>query len=147
MTSSLISEQKTSNPAAAQAWTLLLLRVSMVPLFLYSGFGKLMDIPGTAARLPGGAEGLGLLMAVGATVLELAGALALLLGLFARPVALVFIPYIIAATLMFHNFWASPPAMVVPQTLNFLKNVGLVGGMSIIAAFGAGPFQAFRHRL
>jgi len=145
MTFSLISEPKTSDVTAAQAWTLLLLRVSMAPLFLYSGFGKLMDISGTAARLPGGAEGLGLIMAVGATALELAGALALLLGLFARPVALLFIPYIIAATLMFHNFWAAPAEMVVPQTLNFLKNVGLVGGMTIIVAFGAGPYRLLRN--
>lgn len=145
MTFSLISEPKTSSVTAVQAWTLLLLRVSMAPLFIYSGFGKLMDISGTAARLPGGAEGLGLIMAIGATALELAGALALLLGLFARPVALLFIPYIIAATLMFHNFWAAPAEMVVPQTLNFLKNVGLVGGMTIIVAFGAGPYRPLRN--
>lgn len=145
MISSIIQEPKDTNFATAQAWTLLLLRVSMAPLFLYSGIGKLMSIPATAARLPGGADGLGLFLALGATALELLGAIALLLGIFARPVALAFIPYIIAATLMFHNFWASPEAMVVPQTLNFLKNIGLIGGMAIIAAFGAGPFRMLRR--
>lgn len=124
-----------------QAWTLLLLRLSMVPLFCYSGFGKLFNIAGTADRLPGGHEGLGFMLALGATGLELAGAIALTLGVFARPFAVAFIPYIVVASLMFHSFWAAPPEMVMAQTLNFLKNVGLIGGMAIIAAFGAGPFR------
>jgi putative oxidoreductase len=144
MISSIISEPKPSSFTGAQAWTLLLLRVSMAPLFLYSGYGKLVDIAGTAARLPGGVEGLGLPMAIGATTLELTGALALVVGFFVRPAALAFIVYIALASVMFHNFWASPPAIVVSQTLNFMKNFGLIGGMSIIAAFGAGPYRLLR---
>lgn len=73
--------------------------------------------------------------------MELGGSLLLVLGLRVRPVALGLILFTAVASLMFHRFWASPPALVVPQTLNFLKNLGLIGGLGVIAAFGAGPFR------
>jgi len=46
---------------------------------------------------------------------------------------------------MFHNFWASPPAAVTAQTVNFLKNLGLIGLFAMIAAFGPGAY-ALRKR-
>jgi putative oxidoreductase len=49
--------------------------------------------------------------------------------------------YTIAATLMFHQFWASPPAAVVPHTLNFLKNLGIIGGFALLAAYGPGSYS------
>ena len=46
----------------------------------------------------------------------------------------------IAATLMFHNFWAAPEAQVVVPTTNFLKNLGLLGALALIACYGPGPY-------
>ncbi|GGF20305.1 membrane protein [Aliidongia dinghuensis] len=128
-----------STPATA-AWTLLTARVLLAPLFLYSGAGKLLAFHATAARLPGGADGFGVLLAAGALSVELGCGLAVLLGLFARPAAMILIPFTIAVTLMFHNFWAAPEAQVTAQTINFLKNLGLIGLMGLIATFGPGPF-------
>jgi len=42
---------------------------------------------------------------------------------------------------MFHNFWASPAPQVQAQTINFLKNLGLIGAFAMIAAFGPGPYS------
>jgi putative oxidoreductase len=72
---------------------------------------------------------------------EIGCGLALLFGLFARGAAIVLILFTIAATLMFHNFWAAPDAQVTLQTISFLKNVGLVGALSLIAAQGAGSIS------
>jgi putative oxidoreductase len=124
-----------------QSWALLIARISVAPLFLYSGIGKVMAFSATAARLPGGAEGFGRFMAAGSIVVELGCALALIFGLFTRWVALVLILFTIAATLMFHNFWASAPAQVVAQTVNFTKNLGLIGLFAMIATFGAGRYS------
>jgi DoxX len=60
-------------------------------------------------------------------VVELAGCLALVLGLRTRPAVLALALFTIAATAMFHNFWAAPDAQVVVRTINFLKNLGLLG--------------------
>ncbi|MBR0872058.1 DoxX family protein [Bradyrhizobium tropiciagri] len=118
---------------------LLFARLAVAPLFLYSGTGKLRAFSATAARL-GGADGIGSVLAAGATAVELGCGIALLLGLFARPAAIALFLFTIAATLMFHNFWAAPEAQVVTQTINFLKNLGLLGALAMIACYGPGSY-------
>jgi putative oxidoreductase len=119
---------------------LLAARLLVVPLFLYSGIGKIMAFEVTSGRLPGGAGGFGSVLAACAIVIELGGSLAFILGVYTRCAAIAFIVFTIIATLLFHNFWASPPAAVVPQTINFLKNLGLIGLFAVIAAFGPGAY-------
>jgi putative oxidoreductase len=126
---------------ALPAWVLLFARGSVAPLFLYSGVGKVMAFSDTAGRLYGGADGLGKLLAAGAIAIELGCGTALLFGLFVRKAAIVLILFTIAATFVFHNFWASPEAQVPVQVINFLKNVGLVGALTLIAALGAGSIS------
>jgi putative oxidoreductase len=123
---------------------LLAARLLVVPLFLYSGIGKIMAFEVTAGRLPGGAGGFGSVLAACAILIELGGSLAFVLGVYTRCAALAFIVFTIIATLLFHNFWASPPAAVVPQTINFLKNLGLIGLFALIAAFGPGAYALRR---
>ena len=55
--------------------------------------------------------------------------------------ALILIAFTIAASLMFHNFWASPAAQVTAQTINFCKNLGLIGLFAMIATFGPGSYS------
>ncbi|MEH2492288.1 DoxX family protein [Bradyrhizobium sp. AZCC 2230] len=97
---------------------LLFARVAIAPLFLYSGVGKVMAFTATASQLPGGVDGFGALLAAGALTVELGCGTALPLGLFVGPVAVILIPFTIAATLMFHNFWAAnkSPWKVVGST-------------------------------
>jgi putative oxidoreductase len=121
-------------------WVLLFARLAVAPLFLYSGIGKVAAFSATAARLYGGADGFGQVLAAGAIAVELGCGTALLLGLFARQAASILIPFTIAATLMFHNFWAAPEAQVVVQTVNFLKNLGLLGALALIAFYGPGTY-------
>ncbi|WP_315834831.1 DoxX family protein [Bradyrhizobium prioriisuperbiae] len=134
-------DKTTTTAAQANGVILLFARVLFVPLFYYSGIGKVLAFGVTASRLPGGAEGLGNLLAAGAIAIELGCGTALLLGIWARQAAAVLIGFTIVATLMFHPFWASPETQVTLQTVQFLKNVGLVGGLALVAAFGAGPYS------
>jgi len=119
---------------------LLAARLLVVPLFLYSGIGKILAFEVTAGRLPGGAGGFGSVLAACAIVIELGASLALILGIYTRCAALALIVFTVVATLMFHNFWASPPAQVTAQTINFLKNLGLIGLFGLIWAFGPGAY-------
>ena len=121
--------------------TLLLARILLVPLYYYSGVGKVMNFEATAAKLPGGDGMLGTVLLSGATAVELGVATLFLIGLWPRLAAVVMILYTIAVTLMFHQFWAAPPATVGPQTINFLKNLGIIGGFALIAAFGPGAYS------
>jgi putative oxidoreductase len=130
-----------SDAVSFQNKTLLLARILLVPLYYYSGVGKVMNFEGTLARMPAGDGMVGTVLLAGAVVVELGVASTVLIGLWPRVTALVMIAYTIAATLMFHQFWASPPAAVVGQTLNFLKNMGIIGGFALIAAYGAGRYS------
>jgi putative oxidoreductase len=130
---------KSDNGTDTGSWALLFARLSIAPLFLYSGIGKVMAFNTTAGRL-GGADGIGQFFAAGAIAVELGCATALVLGLFARQAAAILILFTITATLLFHNFWAAPEAQVVVQTINFLKNLGLIGLLVLIAHRGAGAF-------
>ena len=121
--------------------TLLFARVAIAPLYLYSGVGKVLAFSTTAGRL-GGADGFGSVLAAGAIAVELGCGAALLLGLFVRQAAVALICFTIVATLMFHNFWAAPEAQTVMQTINFLKNLGLIGGLALVAYHGAGSYAA-----
>ena len=132
--------RKSDSTTDAGSWVLVFARLSIAPLFIYSGTGKVMAFGVTAARLYGGADGFGRFLAAGAVAVELGCGTALVLGLFARQAALILIPFTIAATLMFHNFWAAPEAQVVAQTINFLKNLGLLGLLTLIAQYGAGNY-------
>jgi putative oxidoreductase len=125
---------------SSDSLVLLFARIAVVPLYLYSGVGKVMAFGATAGRLNGWLDGFGSALAAGAIAVELGGGVALLLGLFARQAAVALILFTIAATLMFHNFWVAPEAQVVQQTINFLKNLGLIGALALIAHRGAGKY-------
>jgi putative oxidoreductase len=124
-----------------QGKMLLVARLLLAPLFVYSGIGKILAFGLTASRLPGGEGGLGSLLAAGSIVVELGCALALILGLWTRWAAIILIAFTIAATLMFHQFWAVPAPQVQGQTVQFLKNLGLIGAFAMIAVFGAGSYS------
>jgi putative oxidoreductase len=119
---------------------LLAARLLVTPLFIYSGIGKVLAFGVTASRLPGGEGGFGSFLAAGSIAIELGASLALILGIYARCAALALIVFTILATLMFHNFWASPAAQVTAQTINFLKNLGLICLFAVIAVFGPGAY-------
>jgi putative oxidoreductase len=124
-----------------QGYVLLAMRLLITPLFIYSGIGKILAFGLTASRLPGGEGGFGTVLAAGAIIVELGCSAAFILGIRTRWAALILIAFTIAATFMFHNFWASPAPQVQVQTINFLKNLGLIGALAMIAVFGPGPFS------
>jgi putative oxidoreductase len=73
-------------------------------------------------------------------VLELIGALSLLLGYRARVGALLLALFLVPVTLAMHKFWGIvDPMQAQMQQINFMKNVALLGATFLIMYFGAGP--------
>ena len=72
------------------------------------------------------------------------GGIALILGWKARIVALALAAFTLVATLVFHRFWEMQPDAVMANTLFFYKNVGVIGGMLMVFAFGPGKFSIDR---
>ena len=75
-------------------------------------------------------------------ILELVGALMLVLGFHARIGALLLALFLVPVTLMMHKFWGiSDPMQAQMQQVNFLKNVALLGTTFMLMYFGAGPIS------
>ena len=81
-----------------------------------------------------------LLAAVTIAVEVLVG-LALLVGFKTRWAALILAFFTLLAAVFFHNFWAAPADQQMMQSINFYKNLAIVGGLLFVAVFGAGPLS------
>jgi putative oxidoreductase len=65
----------------------------------------------------------------------------LALGWRTRWSALILAVFTVVATFLFHNFWAMPADKAFLQQLMFFKNIAVVGGLFVVAAFGAGSLS------
>jgi putative oxidoreductase len=122
--------------------TLLLLgRVLLSLIFILSGYGKITGWEDTSAYMASKGMPLVPLFLLGAIILELGGGLLVAVGYRARIGALALIIFVIPTTLIFHNFWALADPERQLQTIMFLKNVSMLGGLLLIVACGAGRFS------
>ncbi|RQZ61901.1 DoxX family protein [Burkholderia sp. Bp9004] len=116
-------------------------RTLLAVIFLVSGIGKLLAPGATMAYI--GSLGLPapVLGLIGATVLELAGAVLLAAGYKTRLVALLLAAYALVTALIFHHALADQN-----QMFHFLKNLAMAGGLLQVVAFGAGAFSVDNRR-
>lgn len=116
-------------------------RILMAALLLPSGVKKLTDIGGTTAML--GRMGLPYpdILAIVAAVVETGTPLLLVLGLLPRLTAILAGGFVLVATLTAHRFWEFPDAGAqAMQQIQFLKNMGIIGGTMFYFVSGPGRF-------
>lgn len=129
----------------ARDGAVLLGRVLLAVLFIWSGAGKLANFQGAVNAIAGKGLPLPELLAALSIVVELGGGIALALGWRARWAAVFLALFLVVITPIFHNFWASPAAQVGMQKINFFKNVSILGGMLVVFAFGPGRYSLDRR--
>ena len=115
-----------------------LARILIVAIFVYTGFTKLMHFGATAHMIGEKGIPLAAVAAAIAILIELGGAMLIIVGWQTKLAANVQFIYLVFITFMYHDFWAAPPQLHDVQLLNFLKNVGIMGGLLILATHGAG---------
>ena len=123
------------NPLALAGRALLAL------LFVPAGFGKIAGFAGTAGYIASKGVPLPEVSAAIAIAVELGLGLMLLVGLKARWAALGIAFFTAVITFIFHNFWAVEAAQQMQQQQAFFKNIGVVGGLLLVAAFGPGAWS------
>jgi putative oxidoreductase len=121
-------------------------RVLLALMFILSGFGKLADISGTAGYIASGGLPMASALAVLVGLLELVGGIAIAIGFQARWAALALGLFTLAASFLFHQFWAAPADQAFVQQLMFMKNLSVAGGLFIVAALSAGPVSIDARR-
>ena len=124
-------------------------RVMLATIFLMSAVGnkipKFGDVAGYMAS-----EGVPLpnLMLAGAIAFLIAGSLSIIAGYRARLGATLLLVFLVLATWFFHDFWTVEDAMQKQnEMIQFMKNVALMGAMTMIVANGSGPMSLDNRRL
>ena len=111
-------------------------RVCLSLIFFKAGISHLTGFSGFVELI--GSQGLPLpsLLAVATIFFQLLGAVSLLLGFKTEIGSILLIVFLIPASLMFHNPIADPS-----QTNDFLKNIGLIGGLLMVIYAGSGALS------
>jgi len=117
-------------------YIVLAARICLSLIFFKAGINHLTGFSGFVEMI--GSQGLPLagILAAGTVVFQLLGAVSLLLGYKAQLGSILLIIFLIPASLLFHNPIADPS-----QINNFLKNVGLIGGLLMVVAAGVGALS------
>ncbi|WP_424101593.1 DoxX family protein [Moorena producens] len=110
----------------------LLGRICLCAVFLKAGIDKLFNPTYTQQLME--SKGVPGVLIIPTIIILLAGGLSVLLGYKARWGALALIGFLIPTTLIFHTDFSNQM-----QEIQFLKNLGLIGGLLMVATFGPGP--------
>ena len=105
-------------------------RICLALIFLNAGVNHLLGFSGFVSTIASKGLPIPVVFGVGAIVALLAGSLSLILGYKTQIGAILLIIFLIPTTLIFH-----PP---VSALTDFLKNLGLIGGLLIVIASGPG---------
>jgi putative oxidoreductase len=76
-----------------------------------------------------------------AMVIEFFGGIALILGVWTRPLAVLFAFFTLAAGLIGHRYWTMTGADHFMNMINFYKNISLMGGFFLLYVTGAGKYS------
>lgn len=116
-------------------------RILIALLFIPSGLGKISGFSGTVGYIASKGLPMPSVLAAGTIVVEVLVVLALLVGFQTRWSALILALFTLLAAVFFHNFWSMPAEQQMMQSINFYKNLAIVGGLLFVAVYGPGPLS------
>jgi putative oxidoreductase len=134
------------SPVLSDAVFPLISRLLISAIFVQGALGKIMGWSSQASYMQSHQLPAQLIPAMlgMALLIEVGGVLCLLVGWKARVAAFVMFLYLGMVSVLLHNFWALPGANAGGAQTQFLKNVGIMGGLLMIAASGPGKWSLDR---
>ena len=130
-----------------QARHLLLLigRIALAVLFIIFGYPKLTGFSGTVQYMTSLGTPMPMLAAIIAVVMEVPAAILIVLGFFTRPVAVLFVFYTLGTAIIGHHYWDMTGDAVMPNMINFYKNISIAGAFILLAIVGPGALSLDRR--
>ena len=124
---------------------LLLARILLMILFVLFGWSKLTDFSGTVAYMA--SEGLPFpTLAAGVVVLmEFFVGVAIVMGFYTRPLALLLAVYTLGTALIGHHYWTMTGGDRMANMINFYKNLAIIGGLLLLCITGPGKYSLDRR--
>jgi putative oxidoreductase len=118
-------------------WAGLVGRILLSQIFILAAISKIADPAAAKHYMESAGMPAASLLLVGAIVCELTGGLSVLLGFQSRWGALLLIVFLVPTTLIFHHFWDLADAARNIQKTNFMKNLAILGGLTLVSVCGS----------
>ncbi|HYP62812.1 MAG TPA: DoxX family protein [Acidocella sp.] len=131
---------KTFALETGKSGVILLARFLLALLFLIFGWNKLTGFHGAITYMQATGAPVPVISALIATIVELLGGLFVLLGIFTRPIAVLFALYAIVTAYIGHPYWTMTGLPQFEAEINFYKNVAIAGGFLLLYVTGSGRF-------
>ncbi|HWD15277.1 MAG TPA: DoxX family protein [Casimicrobiaceae bacterium] len=119
---------------------ILVERVMLTALFVMTGWQKLTGFAGTVDYMKTSGVPSPALAAIVATVVEFFFGIGIILGIYTRVLAWIFVAFTLATALLGHRFWTMQGEKRHENFLNFFKNVSIAGGLVLLALVGPGRY-------
>ncbi len=117
-------------------------RILLVVTFVMSGVNKLMDPVHTAQYIASKNLPYPENLAYASGALEVVASLLIIIGYQTRLAALALAIFVAIITPIFHAYWGIADAgAMMGQYLNFWKNIGILGGLLVLAGMGGGGWS------
>jgi len=117
-----------------QNWSIVIGRIMLGAIFLMAGINKIGAFEGTQKYMD--AMGVSGNLLIPVIALEIIGGLAVIIGLQTRWAALALSAFTVVAAFIFHNDFANQM-----QSILFMKNISIAGGLLFVSAIGAGAWS------
>ena len=124
---------------------LLIARIAIVLLFIIFGLPKMTGFDGTVQYMAKLGAPMPMLAAIIAVVMEIPAAILIVLGFFTRPIALLFVFYTLGTAVIGHPYWEMSGDAVMPNMINFYKNISIAGAFLLLAVTGLGAISIDRR--
>lgn len=124
---------------------LLIARIAVVVLFIIFGIPKMTGFDGTVQYMTSLGAPMPILAAIIAVVMEVPAAILIVLGFFTRPLAVLFVFYTLGTAVIGHHYWDMSGDAVMPNMINFYKNVSIAGAFLLLAVTGPGAISIDRR--
>lgn len=124
---------------------LLIARIAIVLMFIIFGLPKMTGFDGTVQYMAKLGAPMPMLAAIIAVVMEIPAAILIVLGFFTRPIALLFVFYTLGTAVIGHPYWEMSGDAVMPNMINFYKNISIAGAFLLLAVTGPGAISIDRR--
>ena len=120
---------------------ILLARILLMVLFVIFGWGKLLGFGATVTYMASVGLPLPTVTAAVTVIMELFVGLAIVIGFYTRPLALLLGLYTLGAAVIGHQFWHMIDPDRIEAMINFYKNVSIAGGLLLLCITGPGRYS------
>jgi putative oxidoreductase len=119
----------------------LIARVLVILEFLVAVNGKITGWSGQAGYMA--SKGMSFItpLLAAALAIELIGSLLVIVGFRTRAAAAVMFVYLGIVSVRLHAFWMQSGMAAAQNETHFFKNLGMMGGLLMIAVYGAGAWS------